>query len=102
MHALTVLAEIIRTRPYLVLFGAILCFAAVAFIRYILRSNVVDTFLMSFQVVFGAESFGPSAVAFTALKRFCVPNFVLSEDECQLSRFWRKKDDIHTSDPTRS
>lgn len=66
MHAGTMLAEIVVTRPDLVLFGTVCCRTTEASIVGISRRDFMDTLLVAFKVVVGAESiFSQTASFFT-------------------------------------
>lgn len=81
MHALAVLAEIVRAGPNFILFRAIRCSTTETFIHDILRGYFVYAFFMSVQVVLGAESSASGTVALLAFERLRVPNLVLSGED---------------------
>lgn len=81
MHALAVLAEIVRAGPNFILFRAIHCSTTETFINDILRGYFVYAFFMSVQVVLGAESSVSGTVALLAFERLRVPNLVLSGED---------------------
>lgn len=74
MQADYVLSKVVRTWPNLVLLGAVRCSAHVRFASV----DLVNTLLMSIQVILGGKPVFPVAARYLALERFLMAKFVFA------------------------
>lgn len=80
------LPEVVETRPDLLLFGTVCCGATKAAIAGVFRRNLMYTFFMPFQVIFGAEPIFSETVGFLTEKRLGVSKLMFPDQRNQLKQ----------------
>lgn len=79
MHSVYMLAEIVKARPHLIPPGTVLAEADIHLLGPASRLLLVNTFLMSFEVIDRSESFLTVAVRFVAFKGLLMSRFMFSD-----------------------
>ena len=86
VHTITMLSKVVKTRPDLVFFGTVCCRATETSIAGVFGCNLMHTFFMPFQVIFGAKPIFPGTTRFLAEKRLGVSKLMLPGQFNQLEQ----------------